>query len=161
MKARVLTSVAAIGALAVVACNQDLAKSPLAPTQAQFSVSPSACSYPAMRTAAAAYLADPRAMNELITAMSRAVGQANVNAAGFNILTALAAAADAGAPTVKGTPADGSTFANAVLGCMVVTGYSAPVDFSGAFGAGIFEVRDGSGSAPVTSHLLDGGAPAF
>ena len=161
MKARVLTSVAAVGALAVVACSQDLAKSPLAPTQAQFSVSASACSYPAMRTAAAAYLTDAGLVNELITAMSKAAGQANINAAGFNILTALAAAADAGAPTVKGTPADGSTFANAVLGCMVVTGYSAPIDFTGAFGAGIFEVRDGSGSSPVTSHLLDGGAPAF
>jgi hypothetical protein len=161
MKARVITMVAAAGALAVVACNQDLAKSPLTPTQAQFSVSPSACSFPTMRTNAAAYLTDPRAVNELITAMSRAVGQANVNAAGFNILTALAAAANAGAPTVKGTAADGSNFANSVLGCMDVTGYTGPIDFTGAFGAGIFEVRDGSGNSPVTSHLLDNGAPAF
>ena len=161
MKARVLTSVAAVGALAVVACNQDLSKSPITPTQASFSVSASACSFPTMRTNAAAYLADPRAMNELITAMSKAVGQANINAAGFDILTALAVAADAGAPTVKGTPADGSTLANSVLGCMDVAGYTGPIDFSGAFGSGIFEVRDGSGNSPVTSHLLDGGAPAF
>src|SRR6478672_8435125 len=161
MKARVSTMVAAAGALAIVACNQDLAKAPLTPTQAQFSVSPSACSFPTMRTNAAAYLTDPRAVNELITAMSRAVGQANVNTAGFNILTALAAAANAGAPTVKGTAADGSNFANSVLGCMDVTGYTGPIDFTGAFGAGIFEVRDGSGNSPVTSHLLDGGAPAF
>jgi len=161
MKARVITMVAAAGALAVVACNQDLAKSPLTPTQAQFSVSPSACSFPTMRTNAAAYLTDARAMNELITAMSRAVGQASINAAGFNILTALAAAADAGAPTVKGTPTDGSNFANSVLGCMDLAGYSGPIDFTSAFGAGIFEVRDGSGNSPVTSHLLDNGAPAF
>ena len=161
MKARIITMVAAAGALAVVACNQDLTKSPLTPTQAQFSVSPSACSFPTMRNNAAAYLTDPHAVNELITAMSRAVGQANVNTAGFNILTALAAAADAGAPTVKGTAADGSNFANSVLGCMVVTGYTGPIDFTGAFGAGIFEVRDGSGNGPVKSHLLDSGAPAF
>ena len=139
MKARVLTSVAAVGALAVVACNQDLSKSPITPTQASFSVSASACSFPTMRTNAAAYLADPRAMNELITAMSKAVGQANINAAGFDILTALAVAADAGVPTVKGTPADGSTLANAVLGCMDVAGYTGPIDFSGAFGSGIFK----------------------
>ena len=161
MKARIITMVAAAGALAVVACNQDLAKSPLTPTQAQFSVSPSACSFPTMRTNAAAYLTDARAMNELITAMSRAVGQASINAAGFNILTALAAAAVAGAPTVKGTPTDGSNFANSVLGCMDLAGYSGPIDFTSAFGAGIFEVRDGSGNSPVTSHLLDNGAPAF
>jgi len=97
----------------------------------------------------------------LITAMSRAVGQSNINAAGFDILTALAAAADAGAPTVKGTPTDGSNFANSVLGCMVVTGYSGPIDFTSAFGPGIFEVRDGSGNSPVTSHLRDNGASAF
>lgn len=161
MKARVSTMVAAAGALAIVACTQDLAKSPLTPTQAQFSVSPSACSFPTMRANAAAYLADPRAVNELITAMSRAVGQSNINAAGFDILTALAAAADAGAPTVKGTPTDGSNLANSVLGCMDVAGYSGPVDFTGAFGTGIFEVRDGSSNTPVTSHLLDNGAPAF
>jgi len=161
MKARVSTMVAAAGALAIVACTQDLAKSPLTPTQAQFSVSPSTCSFPTMRANAAAYLTDPRAVNELITAMSRAVGQSNINAAGFDILTALAAAADAGAPTVKGTPTDGSNFANSVLGCMVVTGYSGPIDFTSAFGPGIFEVRDGSGNSPVTSHLRDNGAPAF
>jgi hypothetical protein len=161
MKARVFTMVAAAGALAIVACTQDLAKSPLTPTQASFSVSPSACSFSTMRTNAAAYLTDVGAMNELITAMSRAVGQANINAAGFDILAAIASAADAGAPTVKGTATDGSTFANSVLGCMVVTGYSTPIDFTGAFGSGIFEVRDGSGNSPVTSHLLEGGAPAF
>lgn len=161
MKARVITMVAAAGALAIVACTQDLAKSPLTPTQAQFSVTPSACSYPTMRANAAAYLTDPRAMNELITAMSRAVGQSNINAAGFDILTALAAAANAGAPTVKGTPTDGSNLANSVLGCMDVAGYSGPIDFTSAFGPGIFEVRDGGSSSPVTSHLLDNGAPAF
>ena len=36
MKARIITSVAAAGTLAIVACNQDLAKSPLIPTQASF-----------------------------------------------------------------------------------------------------------------------------
>ena len=42
MKARIITSVAAAGALALVACNQDLTKSPLTPTQATFSVNPAA-----------------------------------------------------------------------------------------------------------------------
>jgi hypothetical protein len=88
MKARVIASVAAVGALALVACNQDLAKSPLTPTQASFSVTPSACSFPTMRTNAAAYLTDPRAVNELITAMSRAATPADINAKGFDVLTA-------------------------------------------------------------------------
>ena len=164
MKARIIASVAAAGTLAIVACNQDLAKSPSIPTQASFTAVPGAltCSYPNMRTYAAAYLTDPRAVNELIGAMSRATG-ANINARGFDILTAIAAAADAGVPTVKSTatPTDGSNFANSVLSCMSLTGYTVPIDFSGALGTGIFEVRDNSGSNPVKSHLLGANGPAF
>jgi hypothetical protein len=166
MKARVITMAAAAGALAIVACTQDLAKSPLTPTQAQFSVSPSACSFPTMRANAAAYFAssgDP--VYALLNAMEHAVanGPAALTSAGFDVLARLGAAADAGSPTVKGTPAQGSAFANSVLACMTVAGYTGPIDFADALGAaGLFAVRDGNGKAPVTSHLLGtGGVPAF
>jgi hypothetical protein len=162
MKARIITSVAAAGALAIGGCSQDLTPTPAVPTQSSFSAAPAplTCDFTAMRNNAAAYLTSPGPVNELITAMSRATG-ANVNARGFDILTAIAAAANAGPPTTKGTTADGSNLANATLACMVVTGYTAPIDFSAALGGGIFEVRDGNGSSPVKSHLLDAGFPAF
>jgi hypothetical protein len=166
MKARVITSVAAAGALVLVACNQDLAKSPLTPTQASFSVSPSACSFPTIRGNAAAYFAntgDP--VYALIDAMDHAgpSGPAARTSAGFDVLARLGAAADAGSAAVTGTPAQGSAFANSVLACMTIAGYAGPTDFTDALGpAGLFAVRDGAGKAAVTSRLLGtGGAPAF
>ncbi|HEX7978970.1 MAG TPA: hypothetical protein VF461_10235 [Gemmatimonadaceae bacterium] len=166
MKARVITSVAAAGALAMVACTQDLAKSPLVPTQASFSVTPLACSFPTIRANAAAYFAnagDP--VFALIDAMDHAgaIGQAARTSAGFDVLARLGAAADIGAAAVKGTPAQGSAFANSVLACMTVSGYTGPIDFTDALGPnGLFGVRDGNGNAAVTSRLLGtGGAPAF
>lgn len=167
MKARVITSVAAAGALALLACNQDLAKSPLTPTQASFSVTPSACSFATIRANAAAYFAnagDP--VYALITTMDKvgvSSGPAARTSAGFDVLARLGAAADAGAPTVAGTPAQGSAFANSVLACMTGVGYTGPIDFTDALGpSGLFAVRDGTTNAPVTSRLLGtGGAPAF
>src|SRR5262245_45630173 len=98
MKARAITSVAAACALAMVACTQDLAKSPLTPTQASFSLTPSACSFPTIRANAAAYFAnaaDP--VYALINAMDHAgaLGPAARTSAGFDVLARLGAAADA------------------------------------------------------------------
>jgi hypothetical protein len=118
-----------------------------------------------MRSAAAAYFATPNVVPERITAMQHAYdagGAAAATGPGFVLLTMLGDAADAGPSQAAGTPAQGSSFANAVLACMSVAGYTSPIDFSADLGPqGLFAVRDGSGNAPVISRLVEDGAPAF
>jgi hypothetical protein len=103
----------------------------------------------------------------LIDAMDVAYGTGGQPArtlAGWAVLARLGAAADIGAAAVKGTPAQGSAFANSVIGCMTIPdSYTLPIDFTAALGpSGLFAVRDGNGNAPVTSRLVGtGGAPAF
>jgi hypothetical protein len=61
---------------------------------------------------------------------------------------------------VKGTPAQGSTFANDVLLCMSVATYKYPLDLSSALGAnGLFAVRDGSGAVPLA--VVSRGTPVY
>jgi hypothetical protein len=168
MKARAITMVAAAGALVVVACNQDLTQTrDLAPTQAARNVAAFPCSFAQIRANAAAYFVAGDPAFALIDAMDVAYGTGGQPArtlAGWAVLERLGAAADIGAGAVKGTPAQGSTFANSVIGCMTIPDtYTLPIDFTDALGpTGVFAVRDGSGNAPVTSRLLGtGGAPAF
>jgi hypothetical protein len=78
------------------------------------------------------------------------------------VLAQIGTFTDQGAPPVIGTPAQGSTYANAVLSCMSVTGYDAVIDFAPALGPnGLFAVRDNGTNTPVVSRLLVAGAPAF
>ena len=62
---------------------------------------------------------------------------------GFQVLGRLGNAA--GTSAVSGTAAQGNTFANDVLLCMSVNGYSYPTDFSlGLDASGLFAVRAGT-----------------
>jgi hypothetical protein len=82
--------------------------------------------------------------------MSKATGDARTSA-GWAVLSRLAAAV--GTSAVKGTSAQGSTFANDVLLCMSVATYTYPLDLSAALGAnGLLAVRDSSGNAPAISR---------
>jgi hypothetical protein len=152
------------GAVILASCVQDQPSSRLLPTQASLSVVPAACSFPATYTAANAYFAqtsDP--VYQLVITMEHAYingGAIGATSAGFDVLGRLGVAADLGTP-IKGTPAQGSTFANAVLSCMSVSGYHAAIDFAPALGpSGLFAVRSGGDFAPVVSRLVVDGAPA-
>ncbi len=159
-KARFITGLTLSGAVLLAGCSSEQSASRLLPTEARLSAAPVACSFPAIFSTASAYFVqDP--VFPLYEAFEEAYLAGGPNAAtgpGFDLLARLGAGAD----PVEGTPAQGSAFANAVLSCMSVAGYSAAIDFAPALGpSGLFAVRDGTTSAPVVSRLVIGGAPAF
>jgi len=165
MKTRLTAGLALTGAVILASCAQDQPSSRLLPTQASLSVAPAACSFPAIYAAADSYFSqsnDP--VYQLVITMEHAHisgGAAAATSPGFDVLARLGVAADLGSP-VKGTPAQGSTFANAVLACMSVTTYHAVIDFAPALGpSGLFAVRSEGTSAPVVSRLVVDGAPSF
>jgi hypothetical protein len=166
MKPRVTLGLTLTGAVILASCAQDQPSSKqLLPTQASRSVVPAACSFPAAYAAADAYFgttSDP--VYQLVITMEHAYingGAVGATSAGFDVLGRLGVAADLGTP-VKGTPAQGSTFANAILSCMSVAGYHAVIDFAPALGpSGLFAVRSAGTSTPVVSRLIVNGAPSF
>jgi hypothetical protein len=166
MKTSVTLGLALTGAVIVASCAQDQPSSRLLPTESSRSLAPAACSFPVAYAAADAYFdqmqSDP--VYRLVITMEHAYitgGAAGATSAGFDVLARLGVAADLGTP-VKGTPDQGSAFANAVLSCMNVAGYHAAVDFAPALGpSGLFAVRSQGTSEPVMSRLVAGGAPAF
>ena len=165
MKTRLTLGLTLTGAVILAGCAPDQPSSRLLPTQASLSVVPGACSFPATYAAANAYFAqtsDP--VYQLVITMEHAHingGATGATSAGFDVLGRLGVAADLGTP-IKGTPAQGSAFANAVLSCMSVSGYHAAIDFAPALGpSGLFAVRNGGESAPVVSRLVVDGAPSF
>jgi hypothetical protein len=92
----------------------------------------------------------------MLNAMSKLGSGAVANSAGWGVLGRLADAV--GTTAVKGTPAQGSTFANDVLLCMSVSTYAYSLDFSGALGAnGLFAVRYDTSTAAVKSR----GTPVY
>jgi hypothetical protein len=172
MKARIISSVAAAGVLAlVVSCSQDDSRGISAPTEASLAKTPAppSCSFSTAGNDAKAYFASNKdSVYTLLNAMQSAYkGTAPAVAAtpaGFAVLTRLAAATDAGLIKSTATPAIGSKFANDVLLCMSVAGYvnTEPVDFSLALGAGgLFAVRDGSSTAAVVSRTSDQFGPLY
>ena len=165
MKTRLTAGLALTGAAILASCAQDQPSSRLLPTQASLSVAPAACSFPAIYAAADSYFSqsnDP--VYQLVITMEHAHisgGAAAATSPGFDVLARLGVAADLGSP-VKGTPAQGSTFANAVLACMSVATYHAVIDFAPALGpSGLFAVRSEGTGAPVVSRLVVDGAPSF
>jgi hypothetical protein len=166
MKPRVTLGLTLTGAVILASCAQDQPSSKqLLPTQASRSVVPAACSFPAAYASADAYFgttSDP--VYQLVITMEHAYingGAVGATSAGFDVLDRLGVAADLGTP-VKGTPAQGSTFANAILSCMSVAGYHAVIDFAPALGpSGLFAVRSAGTSTPVVSRLIVNGAPSF
>src|SRR5690349_19996386 len=83
---------------------------------------------------------------------------AATTAAGMNVLRRLGSAAQQGVVKVKGTSAQGYTYANDVLLCMGV----ASIDFTDALGpTGLFAVRDSFTATAVVAHKFGtDGAPA-
>jgi hypothetical protein len=165
MNLRVTLGLTLTGAVILASCAGDQPSGRLLPTQASLSVAPAACSFPAAYAAADAYFgttADP--VYQLVITLEHAYitgGAAGATDPGFDVLGRLGVAADLGSP-VKGTPAQGSAFANAILSCMSVSGYHAVIDFAPALGpSGLFAVRSEGTSAPVVSRLVIDGAPSF
>lgn len=165
MNRRVTLGLTLTGAVILASCAGDQPSGRLLPTQASLSVAPAACSFPAAYAAADAYFgttSDP--VYQLVITMEHAYisgGATGATDPGFEVLGRLGVAADLGTP-VKGTPAQGSAFANAILSCMSVSGYHAVVDFAPALGpSGLFAVRSAGTSAPVVSRLVIDGAPSF
>jgi hypothetical protein len=145
MNTRVIAGLALTGAAVLASCGQD--RDPVAslPTEATFAKGPATnyCSFSTITNSAKDYFAlrnDP--VYGLIATMNAAYKEGGVaavatNSAGFDVLGRLGVAADAGSSLVKGTPAQGSTFANAVLRCMTVTGYDpAAADYNFALSLG-------------------------
>jgi len=165
LEKRLIAGLTLTGAAILASCAQDQPSDRLLPTQARFSAAPAACSFAAIYSATQLYFAQPTdpvyvLFNTLEDAY-RSGGAVGATGPGFDMLARIGVAADLGTP-VKGTPAQGSALVNAVLSCMSVTGYAAPIDFAPALGpSGLFAVRDGSMSTPVVSRLVIGGAPSF
>src|SRR5678815_2412622 len=150
MKARIISSVAAAGVLAlVVSCSQDQSTvTSVSPTGASYARVPApTCSFSTTTNDGKTYFLDQKdAVFALLDAMqtaSRTYGTSSAQnqLAGMNVLARLGTAAQNGVNQVKGTPALGNTFANDVLLCMGV----AAIDFTQSLGAtGLFAVRDNS-----------------
>ena len=165
MNARLTLGLTLTGAVVLASCTVDQPSGRLLPTQAALSAAAATCSFPAAYAAANAYFggsSDP--VYQLVITMEHAYingGASGATSAGFDVLGRLGVATDLGAP-VKGTPEQGSAFANAVLSCMSVAGYHAAIDFAPALGpSGLFAVRSDGTSAPVVSRLVIDGAPSF
>src|SRR5687768_5410655 len=174
MKARVITSFAAAGVLAlVVSCSQDQTSVAPLPTEASLAKggpgAPS-CSFSTANNDAKAYFLDQRdPVYALLDAMQEAHRSGGASAAatklaGMNVLARLGTAAQNGKNQVKGTASQGNTFANDVLLCMGV----AAIDFTDELGpTGLFAVRDNSTGTAVVAHKwnADGypitGAPLY
>ena len=172
MKARIISSVAAAGALAlVISCSEDQTRVISAPTAAAYGKGNApTCSFSTANNDAKAYfLATKDPVYALLDAMQEAYrigGASSAVGAGMDVLARLGTAAQNGTNQVKGTAAQGNTFANDVLLCMGVPA----ITFTDALGpTGLFAVRDGSAlhSQAVVAHKfgVDGkpvsGAPLY
>jgi hypothetical protein len=167
MKARIISSVAAAGVLAlVVSCSQDQTRGISVPTEASYAKPPAAptCSFSTANNDAKAYFVDQKdAAFALIDTMQTAVRtygitSAETKLAGMKVLARLGTAAQNGVNQVKGTPtttgALGNKFANDVLLCM----NTASINFTDALGpTGLFAVRDGTDAhaQAVVAHNWD------
>lgn len=175
MSTRVITSVAAVGMLVLASCMQDNAKAPLSPTEPLFAPGTvPTCSFSTINNDAKAYFtASSGPVKDevfgLITTMQNAYKTGATPAAaavaatgpGFQVLGRLSRAV--GTTAVNGTAAQGNTFANDVLLCMSVAGYSYPTNFTAALGNnGLFAVRAGTLNTGVISRGNDvNGKPLF
>lgn len=157
MKARIISSVAAAGVLAlVVSCSQDQTRSISAPTDASFAKAPTCSFSTATNDAKAYFLSSNDDVFALLDAMQTAYRASPTSAAtklaGMNVLARLGTAAQNGTNLVKGTAAQGNTFANDVLLCSGVSS----IDFTEALGpTGLFAVRDNTTNLAVVSHKYD------
>ena len=166
MKARIISSVAAAGVLAlVVSCSQDQSRGALAPTEASYVKGPPAptCSFSTASNDAKAYLSNQKdPIFALLSLQSTAYkgGAAAATSAGLDVLARLGVARDSGLIKATATDSIGSKFVNDVLLC---TSLPTGGDFKGALGAhGLFAVRAVGNTAAVLSRFkLDNGNPQY
>ena len=160
MKNRVLAGLTVAGVAILASCGQDLSQPTAVPSAASYAkvVTPT-CSYSTAANDARTYFSSNKdSVFTLLTAMSKLGSGTVANTAGWSVLGRLANAV--GTAAVKGTPAQGNTFANDVLLCMSVGTYTYPLDLSGALGTnGLFAVRDGSGAVPLA--VVSRGTPVY
>ncbi|MGH7659032.1 MAG: hypothetical protein ACREL6_12425, partial [Gemmatimonadales bacterium] len=133
-----------MAALALAACQGSPDQSLTDPT-VQFDNNGPGCSINNLKSAARRYFspADRRVAMGLIEELQEIVGSdpAGARDLGFDILALISEANDAGRP--RGKPKDGSTMANAALGCMGVE-EDLPIPFGDALRHGAFQVRAGA-----------------
>jgi hypothetical protein len=161
------------GVFGLVSCMQDTTSPPAAPTSPQFGRGRTvgSCAITTTVNDAKAYFSDSRdpvfALLDTLTTES-GVSAAAATPVGFRVLSRLATVANTAygsGSLAKGDAAAGSKFANDVLACMSVAGYSAdsPVPFEGALSAtGLFAVRSDTKLPAVISRGTDSdGEPLF
>lgn len=166
MKARIISSLAAAGVLAlVVSCSQDQSRGALAPTEASYAKGPPApvCSFSTASNDGKAYFSNQKdPVFALLTLQATAYksGAAAATSAGLDVLARLGVARDSGLIKSTATDSIGSKFVNDVLLC---TDLPTGGDFRGALGAhGLFAVRSVGNTAAVLSRFkLDNGSPQF
>jgi hypothetical protein len=165
MKARIITSVAAAGVLAlVVSCTQDQSSSISAPTGASLARVPApTCSFSTASNDAKAYFSRQKdSVFTLLSIQSTAYksGPAAARSAGLDVLRRLGVARDSGLIKSTATDSIGSKFANDVLLC---TDLPYGIDFRASLGThGLFAVRAvGDVGAVLSRFTLIDGSPQF
>jgi hypothetical protein len=156
MSRRIIAGLAAAGVAILASCSQDRSPNVSLPTEASLERAPTVptCSFSKANTDAKAYFtnttgrtADP--VFALLDAMQAAPAGATRTGPGFDVLNRTAVARDNGlVKTTTTATAAGVAFVNDVLLCMV--GMS-PIDARALGTKGLFEVRAGNSTAPVTS----------
>jgi hypothetical protein len=165
MKARIITSVAAAGVLAlVVSCTQDQTQSISSPTDASYgkSTAPTCSFSTASNTAKAYFSSNKDPVFALLSLQSTAYkgGASAATSAGLDVLQRLGVARDSGLIKATATDSIGSKFANEVLLC---TDLATGIDFRDALGTkGLFAVRSVGDQAAVLSRFkLGDGTPLY
>jgi len=152
------------GAAALVACSQDRAGAPIAPTAISRASVPSApaCNLSGARVHAASYFVARDPVFDRISAMQRAYatgGAAGATNAGFDVLARVSTALKSSGAIV-GTSAAGNVFVNDILACMNVGTLPSGFSVQEALGPnGLFAVVGGPNDPPagVTSR----GVPTY
>jgi hypothetical protein len=170
MNTRVLVGVGFASVALAVSCMQDRGATPLLPTQPSYAkpVGGSCVASSTMNSNAKAYFADWKdpvfALIDSVQKYYAAANTAQTNAYGYQALIRVAYVANAPVSDalVAGTPAQGSTFANNLLGCMTVDGYTSSIDFAPALSdSGLFAVRSDSRLEPAVSRKQGAHGPLF
>jgi hypothetical protein len=165
MNARIISSVAAGGVLAlVVSCSQDQSRGVPVPTEASYGKSTTpTCSFSTANNDAKAYFSNSK--DEVFTLLSAQqaaykLGAANATSAGLAVLGRLGVATDLGLVKATADSVLGSKFANDVLLC---TDLSTGIDYSAALGnKGLFAVRAvGNTAAVLSRYELPNGDPLY
>jgi hypothetical protein len=164
MSRRIIAGLAAAGVALLASCSQDKSPNVSLPTEATFAKTPPplACSFTTASQDAKNYFTLTSGPSKdqvfiLLDAMQSAYtagGAAGATSAGFDVLARLAAVVGTSAVKSTATAAQGSLFANDVLLCMSVPGFSyAAGQFTDALSpaTGLFAVRVNGDLVPIVA----------